>query len=107
MMKVVLGYEVWVEYLTKDIVNWGDGLCASYDYGSTEEENTHLGFCNDLRTILLKPGDEVWVTDSWYDTEFFSNSSILHSGIDLCWWCQGVMSGLEMLLIPYTLSCIK
>jgi len=44
MMKVVLGYEVWVEYLTKDIANQGDVLCASCDYGSREEENTHPGF---------------------------------------------------------------
>lgn len=32
MMKVVLGYAVWVEYLTEETVNWRDELCASYDY---------------------------------------------------------------------------
>lgn len=32
MMKVVLGYAVWVEYLDKETVNWRDELHGSYDY---------------------------------------------------------------------------
>lgn len=36
MMKVVQAYKVWVEYLTKDIVNWGDGRYASYDNSRME-----------------------------------------------------------------------
>lgn len=69
MMKVVLGYAVWVEYLTEETVNWRDELCASYDYiylniydykQSRRREYSARFFCNDVCTILLlKPGDEV------------------------------------------------